>query len=39
MPICTHKSSTQFQAYDADGWGYYLWRCDDCGFEEIDTGP
>lgn len=38
-PSCTHESGTRYQAYDGDGWGYYVWVCDGCGFKAIDTGP
>lgn len=36
---CKHESGERFHKWDADGCGYYMWRCDVCGHEEVDTMP
>ena len=36
---CEHDTGTRIQMFDADGWGYYLWVCDACGYTEIDDMP
>lgn len=33
---CPHESGERYQAYDADGCGYYVWKCDGCGAEFVD---
>ena len=33
---CEHEIGTPYQKYDADGCGYYIWVCDNCGYEEFD---
>lgn len=37
MIDCPHEEVTRVQCYDADGCGYYVSRCLECGFEEHDT--
>ena len=36
---CEHESGERYRMYDGDGCGYVIWRCDACGYEEIDTMP
>ncbi len=39
MATCKHESGQRFQMHDSDGCGYYLWVCDQCGFEQVDDMP
>jgi predicted nucleic-acid-binding Zn-ribbon protein len=39
MGNCPHESGTRRKEFDADGCGYYLWTCDDCGYTEHDDMP
>jgi hypothetical protein len=39
MIACPHESGTRRQEYDADGFGYYVWTCDDCWYEMVDCLP
>ena len=36
---CPHDEGTRLQRYDADGCGYYIWRCLECGAEFFDDMP
>lgn len=36
MLACEHYSGAQHQRHDADGCGYTIWTCDDCGLTEYD---
>ena len=36
---CQHEEGTRFQAYDSDGCGFYIWKCDACGWECVDDMP
>lgn len=39
MIACPHEEGTRSQSFDADGCGFYLWTCDDCGYVEVDDAP
>ena len=36
MVACDHATGDQAQRYDADGVGFRVWRCDECGVEMFD---
>jgi hypothetical protein len=36
MIACGHAEGTRSQSYDADGVGYLIWTCNDCGYRSID---
>jgi rubrerythrin len=39
MGNCPHKTGTRKKEFDADGCGYYVWTCDECGYTEHDDLP
>lgn len=39
METCKHKEGDRNQKYDADGCGYYVWCCDECGWCVMDDMP
>jgi hypothetical protein len=39
MIACRHEEGTRHMEYDADGIGYFLWTCDECGYCEHDDMP
>jgi len=36
---CPHEEGTRYQAYGSDGCGFYIWKCNACGWECVDDMP
>lgn len=37
MEACKHPEGERYQDFDADGCGYYVWRCTECRWCVMDN--